>query len=156
MILCSGQAKPSKRAKKNKSAEEPILNEPELGTAAPEGSTHEPTPELAHEIPTTTVDPPVEQAIDGSENPEIPSPAKTDDPDVEIIKTGFVEPGRPTVLAKCSAKEELLERRRAKLDVTDYTHMSIGEIFSRYMSQVHHSRDMEIDMVKQMHQKSEV
>lgn len=60
------------------------------------------------------------------------------------------------MLAKCSAKEELPERRRAKLDVTDYTHMSIGEIFSSYMSQVHNSRDMEIDMVKQMHQKSEV
>ena len=103
-----------------------------------------------------TADPPVEQAIDGSENPKIPSPAKTGDPDVEIIKTGFVEPGRPTVVAKCSAKEELLERRRAKLDVTDYTHMSIGEISSGYMSQVHTSRDMVIDMVKQMHQKSEV
>ena len=156
MILCSGHAKPSKRAKKNKPAEEPILNEPELGTAAPDTSTHEPPPEPAHDIPTPTVDPPVEQSIDGSENPEIPSPAKTDDPDVKIIKTGFVEPGRPTVLAKCSAKEELLERCRAKLDVTDYTHMSIGEIFSGYMSQVHNSRDMEMDMVKQMHQKSEV
>ena len=124
--------------------------------AAPEASTHEPPPKPVHDIPKPTADPPVEHAIDGSENPEIPSPAKTDDPEVEIIKTSFVELGRPTVLAKCSAKEELLECRRAKLDVTDYTHMSIGAIFSGYMSQVHHSRDMEIDMVKQMHQKSEV
>ena len=60
------------------------------------------------------------------------------------------------MLAKCSAKEELLERCRAKLDVTDYTHLSIGEIVSGYMNQVHNSRDMEIDMVKQIHQKSEV
>ena len=79
-----------------------------------------------------------------------------DDPDVEIIKTDFVEPGRPTVLAKCSAKEELLERRKAKLDVTDYTHLSIGEIVSGYINQVHNSRDMEINMVKQIHQKSKV
>ena len=157
--LCSGQATPSKRAKKNKPAEEPLLNEPELGTAAPEASTHEPPPEPAHDIPTPTADPPVEQVVDGSDNPEFPSPAKTDDPqdlDVEITKTSFVEPGRPTVLAKCSAKQEPLERRKAKLDVTDYTHMSIGELFSGYMNQVHSSRDIEIDMVKQMHQKFEV
>ena len=60
------------------------------------------------------------------------------------------------MLAKCSAKEEHLERRKAKFDVVDYTHMSIGEVFSGYMSQVHSSRDVEIDMVKQMHQKFEV
>ena len=60
------------------------------------------------------------------------------------------------MLAKCSAKEDLLERRRVKLDGVDYTHMSIGEVFSGYMSQVHSSRDIEIDMVKQMHQKFEV
>ena len=159
LILCSGQAKPSKRAKKNKPAEEPILNEPELGTAAPEASTHEPPPEPAHDIPTPTADPPIERTIDGSGNPEFPSPTKTDDRqdlDVEITKTRFVEPGRPTVPTKCSAKEELLKRRRTKLDVTDYTHMSIGEIFSGYMSQVHSSRDIEIEMVKQMHQKFEV
>ena len=101
------------------------MTEPELRTAAPDTSAHEPLPEPAHDIPTPTADRPVEQAIDGSENPEIPSPAKADDLDVKIIKTNFVEPGRPTVLAKCSAKEELLGRRRAKLDVTDYTHLSI-------------------------------
>ena len=60
------------------------------------------------------------------------------------------------MLAKCSAKEELLERRRVKFDVADYTHMSIGEVFSGYLSQVHSSRDVEVDMVKQMHQKFEV
>ena len=79
MILCSGQAKPNKRAKKNKPAEVPILNEPELGTAAPEASTHEPPPEPAHDIPTPTADPPVEQAVDGSENPKVPSLARTDE-----------------------------------------------------------------------------
>ena len=120
---------------------------------------HEPPPEPAHDIPTPTADPPVKRAVDGSENPEVPSLARTDDPqdaDVEITKTGFTEPGRPTVLAKCSAKDELLERRRVKFDVTEYTHMSIGEVFSGYMSQVHNSRDTEIGMVKQMYQKFEV
>ena len=72
------------------------------------------------------------------------------DPEVEILKTQFVEPGRPTVLAKCSTKEELLERRKAKLDIADYTHLSIGNIVSGYLNQVHSSRDLEIDMVKQI------
>ena len=60
------------------------------------------------------------------------------------------------MLAKCSAKEELLERRRAKLDITDYAHLSIEDIVSGYVNQVHNSRDLEIDMVKQIQQKSEV
>ena len=60
------------------------------------------------------------------------------------------------MLAKCSAKEEYLEHRKAKLDVVDYTHLNIGEIVSGYINQVHSSRDLEIDMVKQIQQKSEV
>ena len=94
--------------------------------------------------------------MEGSEHPEIPSSAMMDDPEVEITRTDFVEPGRPSVLAKCSAKEELLERRKAKLNVTNYAHLSIGDIVTGYLNQVHNSRDLEIDMVKQMHQKSEV
>ena len=94
--------------------------------------------------------------MEGSEDPENPSPAKADDPDVKITRTFFVEPGSPTALAKCSAKEELLERRKTRLDVTDYAHLSIGEIVSGYVNQVHNSRDLEVDMVKQIHQKSEV
>ena len=50
----------------------------------------------------------------------------------------------------------MLERRRAKLDITNYANLSIGEIISGYVNQVHSSRDLEIDMVKQIQQKSEV
>ena len=152
-LTFSVQVKPSKRAKKNKPAEEPVLAEPELRTAAPNASADE---SPAVPSPDATTAPTVEQAMEGSENPEIPSPAHPDDPDVEITRTEFVEPGRPTVLAKCSAKEELLERRRAKLDITDYAHLSIEDIVSGYVNQVHNSRDLEIDMVKQIQQKSEV
>ena len=55
------------------------------------------------------------------------------------------------MLAKCSAKEEHLERRKDRFDIVDYSHMSIGEVLSGYLSQVHSSHDVEIDMVKQMH-----
>ncbi len=73
-----------------------------------------------------------------------------------ITRTEFVEPGRPTALAKCSAKGELLQPRRVNLDLIDYTNLSIGELVSGYVSQVHKSRDAEIGMVNQIQQKSEV
>ena len=101
--------------------------------------------------------PTTKTTTEASANPEASGSAQpTNDPDVVITRTEFVEPGRPTALAKCSAKEELLERRRAKLDITNYANLSIGDIISGYVNQVHNSRDLEIDMVKQMQQKSEV
>ena len=142
----SAQAKLSKRAKKNKPVEETVLPEPEISAQElPAPSTPDAT------IPTD------EPAMETSTNPDISSPAQpADDPDVVITRTEFVEPGRPTALAKCSAKEELLERRRARLEITDYANLSIGDIVSSYIGQVRNSRDLEIDMVKQMQQKSEV
>ena len=96
-------------------------------------------------------------AAEASANPEASGSAQpANDPDVVITRTEFVEPGRPTALAQCSAKEELLQHRRVNLDLTDYANLNIGEIVSGYVSQVHKSRDLEIDMVNQIQQKSEV
>lgn len=148
--------KPRKKTKKNKPAEEPVVTEPELGIAAPGSPTHQPPPEPAQDTEVPTSHPPAEDILVGSVNLEAPSPAKMIDPEVEMLKNQFVESARPTVLARCSAKEELLERRKAKTDITDYTHLSIGEIVSGYINQVHSSRDLEIDMVKKIQQKSEV
>ncbi|XBI21660.1 hypothetical protein VPH35_062761 [Triticum aestivum] len=139
------QAKLSKRAKKSHPVEEPVLIEPNASASEPPSA---PAPE--------TTAPTEQQAMEDADNPEIPSSAQpADDPDVVITRTEYVEPGRPTVLARCSAKEELLERRRARLDITDYANLSIGDIVSGYIGQVHNSRDLEIDMVKQIQQKSE-
>ena len=135
------------------------MTEPVVETAMLDSSTHEPPSEPAQDLPTPATDLPAERAVDESENPEAPSPVRTDDPqntDIAVTRISFVESGRPTVLAKCPAKEELLDHRRVKMDVANYAHMSIGDIFSGYMSQVHSSRNLEIDMVKQMHQKFEV
>jgi len=146
LLPFSAQAKLSKRAKKNKPVEEPALTEPNASTSEPPSA---PVPETAASTE--------EQNMAGSDNPEIPSSAQpADDPDVVITRTEYVEPGRPTVLARCSAKEELLERRRARLEITDYANLSIGDIVSGYIGQVHNSQDLEIDMVKQIQQKSEV
>ena len=126
-----------------------------INTSAPDSSTHQPPPEPASDIPVPTSDPPTEDILHTSD-PETPSPVKRNDPEVEIVKSQFVEPGRPTVLAKCTAKEEFAQRRKAKQDITDYAHLSIGDIVSGNLNQVHNSRDLEIDMVKQIQHKSEV
>ena len=112
-----------------------------------------PEPEVAAQEPPAASAPeataPTDKATEeASANPETSSSAQpVNDPDVVITRTEFVEPGRPTALAKCSAKEELLQHRRANLDLTDYANLNIGEIVSGYVSQVHKSRDVEIGMV---------
>ncbi|XP_073358101.1 uncharacterized protein [Aegilops tauschii subsp. strangulata] len=105
--------------------------------------------------PEATV-PTTKATIEASVNPEASGSAPpADDPDVVITRTEYVEPGRPTVLAKCSAKGELLQPHRANLDLSNYSNLSIGELVSGYISQVHKSRDAEVAMVNQIQQKSE-
>ena len=88
----------------------------------PEVSAQEPPAAYAPEA-TAPTDEPITET---SANPETSSPAQpADDPDVVITRTEFVEPGRPTALAKCSAKGELLESHRVNLDLTDYSHLNI-------------------------------
>ena len=92
-------------------------------------------------------------------NPESSSPIKPAEPhadDLMISSTGFREPGRPTVLAKHFSKEEYVEKWKVRFDVANYSQLSIREVFSGYLNQVHTSHDFEVDMVKQMHQKYEV
>ena len=90
---------------------------------------------------------------------EPPIPVKPSEPDTEevlITGTGFQEPGNPIALAKHSAKEEMVERCKVKFYMANYSHMSMSEILSGYLNQIRSSRDLEIHMVKHMHQKHEV
>ena len=83
LFLCfahSVQVKPRKKTKKDKLAQTPVVTEPEHGIAAPDSSTHQPPPEPAQDIAAPTSDPPAEDILDGSINPEAPSPVKMDDP----------------------------------------------------------------------------
>ena len=116
-----------------------------------------PEPEVEGQEPPVASAPSAQEPQEASANPETSSLAHpVNDPDVVITRTEFVEPGRPTALAMCSTKEELLGRRWANLDLTDYANLNIGEIVSSYVSQVHKSRDLEIDMVNQIQRKSEL
>ena len=97
--------------------------------------------------------PTTKTTTEASANPEASGSAPpADDPDMVITLTEFVEPGRPTALAKCSAKGELLQPHRVNLDLSDYTNLSIGELVSGYISQVHKSCDAEVAMVNQIQQ----
>ena len=106
--------KPSKRAKKNKPSQDPVVTEPAIDSSVLDGCTHQPPPELAFDIPVSTSDPPAEDVVHNSDNPKIPSPVKTTDPEVEFLKSQYVAPGQPTVLAQCTAKEEFAQHRKAK------------------------------------------
>ena len=112
----------------NKPVEDPKASEPEPQTAAPE----DPVPPSSEPIlddPPVTSDPPMERASDASLNPKTSSPVKTaitHDDDVVITNTSYQELGRPTVLAKHSAKEEHIQRRKVKFDIANYCQLSIG------------------------------
>ena len=110
--------------------------------------------DIPPEIPDSSVDQTNNPLNTESSSPI--KPAETHADDVMITGAGFREPGRPTVLAKHSAKEEYIEKRKVRFDVANYSQLSIDEVSSGYLNQVHTSRDLEVDMVKQMHQKFEV
>ena len=129
----------------------------------PETTAQEPLAASASEatIPMDTAPeapaPNTKRTTQASANPEASGSAPpANDPDVVITRTEYVEPGRPTALAKCSAKGELLQPHRVNLDLSGYTDLNIGELVSGYISQVHKSRDAEIAMVNQIQHKSEV
>ena len=84
------------------------------------------------------------------------NPPETHADNILITGTGFTETGYPTILARHSAKQEVMERRKVRFDVSHYAQLSNSEVLSGYLSQVHSNRDLEIKMVKQMHQKYEV
>ena len=119
---CSGQAKPNKKAKVTKPTTAPEVAEPEQQISAPEASDKLPDETVTDtppEIPGLCVD-------DITFNPSNPTPSSSLKPsethanDVLITSTGFIEPGNPTVLAKHSAKQEVIERRKVRFDVSHY------------------------------------
>ena len=120
-FFLSGQAK-SKKAKAAKPAEDPLVlasdpaRPPSPLTDAPEN------PPIVNEAN------PTETSLDkATVNPSTAGPSSSTDPpsprvqDVQITGSRFVEPGNPTVLARCTAKQEALERQKVHFDVANYT-----------------------------------
>ena len=152
-VPCSGQAKPNKKAKVTKPVEDPKVPEPEQQVPASDVSEKQPE-EPAHEAPPEIPDLSGDQTKLNPLSTESSSPLKPSETHTDAIMitgTGFTEPGNPTVLAQHSAKQEFIEKRKVRFDVTHYYQLSSSEVLSSYLNQVHTSRDLEIDMVKQMH-----
>ena len=141
-----------------KPAEDPKVHELEQQIPASNASVQQPE-EPVHDVPPEILDLSSDQTNINPLNTESSSPIKpsgTHADDVMITGSSFKEPGKPTVLAKHSAKEEIIERRKVRFDIANYSQLSISEVLSGYLNQVHTSRDLEVDMVKQMHKKYEV
>ena len=155
-IPLSGQAKP-KKARVIKPTENPDAAEPALPTPAP-GQPEAPEDPAVN----VQIDPPEPSVDETVLNPSTVEPSSSANPpetyDNDVLITGsrFVKPGNQTVLARHSAKQEVMERQKVRFDVSHYTHLSIGEVLSGYLSQVNSIRDSEIEMVKQLYQKYEV
>ena len=75
------------------------------------------------------------------------NPPSSSAPDVQITGSRFIEPGNPTVLARCTAKQEALERQKVRFDVANYDHLNANDILSGYLSHLHSSRDSEFEML---------
>ena len=140
-----------------KPTEDPKAAEPDQPTLVPEhsGAPDDPAINARPDLP----EPPVDETILDPSTVEPSSsanPPETHGDDVLFTGTRFIEPGNPTILARHSTKQEVMERQKVRFDVSHFAHPSISEVLSGYLSQVHSSRDSEIEMVKQMHQKYEV
>ena len=111
--------KTSKKAKVTKPAEDPKVTELEQQIPASDtfiAQPEEPAPDIPPEIP----DPSIDQTNNNPLNTKSSSPiklAETHADHVMITGTSFKEPGRPTFLAKHSAKEEHIEKRKVRFDI---------------------------------------
>ena len=141
-----------------KPAEDPLVLAPE-----PAMPTSPPRTE-APEDPAidTQLNPPEPSADDTVVNPSTARPSSLANPpssydhDVLVTSSRFVEPGTPTVLAQHTAKQEAFERQKVCFDISYYTHLNASDKLSGYLSHVHSSRELEIEMVKQLQLKYEV
>ena len=163
-LFFRGQAKPSKKAKLNKPADDPNPPEPEKQQ-----------PELSQPIADNIVDdlPPQDHNVDidpmndnlSDANPPSPirttspvKPAEEKDDDVTITGHGFTTPGHPTALSRHNAKEELSaeDKGKWKVDLESYTHLSAQDLHSGYLNRLYTSRDFKAGLVNLMKERYEV
>ena len=146
------KARPSKRAKKNKSADDNTATEPEK---TPD---HDLTAEQMEVDPTGHVDKPASPAI-AADKP--PSPLKAADDnadDIMVTGVGHTTPSNPIALSKHSAKEELsaMDKGKWKTDLSSYAHLNAQDLHSGFLNRLYTSRDYEAGLVNMMKERYEV
>jgi hypothetical protein len=151
-------AKPSKKLKVNKPAEDPKAIDPEKQTVSE--SMHR-TSETAMDDPPLEEPPVTMDTMDvDPENAKPPSPAQPAQETEDVIVTGtaYAAPGNPTVLSKHNAKEEFsaADKGKWKLDLEDYAQFNTQELHAGYLNRLYTSRDFEAGLVKLMKERFEV
>ena len=131
--------------------------------------------ETSHQDPEATVDEPplVDHNTDVDQmdvdpaitNPPSPikmaspiKPAEEKDDDVTITGHGYTEPGKPTVLSKHNAKEEIsiADKGKWSTNLDSYANFSAQEIHSGYFNRLYTSRAYEAGLVNLMKERFEV
>ena len=119
-----------------KPTEDPKVHEPEQQIPASVTSVLKPD-ESVHDVPPEIPDLSGNQTNLNplSTEPSSPlKPSETHTDDVMITGTSFKEPGNPTVLAKHSAKQEFIEKRKVRFDITNYSQLSTSDVLSGYFN----------------------
>ena len=151
-LVLSAIAKPNKKLKMNKPAENPKAADLEKHTI----------PESSHQTSEATTDdpPPEEQPVTmdsmnvDPENAKPPSPAQPaqETEDIIVTRMAYTAPGNPTVLSKQSAKEEFsaVDKGKWKLELESYAQFNAQEIHLGYLNHLHTSHDFEAGLVNLM------
>ena len=168
-ILFRAKARPTKKAKLNKPADDNTATEPEK-TPVPEDTNadailddpppqdHVLTVEQMEVDPTRHVDKPA-SPVGAANKP--PSPLKAADDnadDIMVTGVGHTTPSNPIALSKHSAKEELsaMDKGKWKTDLPSYAHLNAQDIHSGFLNRLYTSRDYEAGLVSMMKERYEV
>ena len=158
-LIFRAQARPSKKAKLNKTVDDsnpPNLEQnPEQSNRNTKAILDDPPPQ-DHEtlVEHMEVDPMIH-----ADKP--PSPTKAADEntdDVMVTGVSYTAPGNPTALSKHSAKEEFsaIDKGKWKVDLESYAHLSAQDNHSGFLNCLHSSRDCEAGLLNMMKERYEV
>jgi hypothetical protein len=153
------KARPSKKAKLNKPADDSAPTDPEKNPEQFEPNTEailDDPPPQDHEtfVEQMEIDP-----MGHADKP--PSPTKVaDDKTDDVVVTGvsYTAPGNPIALSKHSAKEEFsaVDKGKWKADLETYAHLSTQDIHSGFLNRLYTSRDYEAGLLNMMKERYEV
>ena len=148
------KARPSKKAKLNKPADDNPATEPEKTPEPLEPNADAILDDMVPQVQDTFVEPvetdPTSQAADPPSPAKTadkpPSPAKAADDntdDIMITGVGHTTPGNPVALSKHSAKEELSAMGKGKwsTDLSSYAHINTQELHSGFLNRMYTNCD---------------
>ena len=153
------KARPSKKAKLNKPADDDMIAGPEKTLEPSEPNIDD----ILDDPPAQDHDTFVEQveidSVTHDDKPPTPTKAtndKTDD--VVVTSISYTALGNPTALSKHRAKEEFstIDKGKWKVDLESYAHLSAQDIHSGFLNRLYTSRDYEAKLLNMMKERYKV